>query len=728
MPTAKKSTSWNGRRGGHELDLAEDDQNAQILESLIETQNELEASRQRYADLYDFAHVGYVTLDDAGVVREINLTGVGFLDRRRRSMVLRSAFSSYVCRPHMAAFLEHLRRCNRREPQIITELELKRKSGPGLPVQLVSNPIADSARYRTIITDLTEREKIGSALKESEQRFRALVEHSSEAVCAGDVHGKITYASPSTERITGYASEELVGRNVFDLIHPDDAERVRKSFEKIVKSGDATTIECRIRRSDGGWTWFEAAVTNMLDNPAVQAIVANYRDISERKETESAFNRLMEVLQSERTRLTIHHSVLSVLAKSMNLTEAAPRILKSIGENIGWRTGGFWVVDPATHRLRPVSFWHAPRSRALAFIDASRACVFASDEGLPGGVLKIGKPVWLKDIAAMDLPRSGVAGKCGLHAAFAFPILLSGGEIRGVVEFFNNAVLPPQRDLLETVAAIGAQVGQFIQRADAVAALHASEEALKQANDALEARVRERTAELRKSNAALSAEIARRKELEQELLNSSERERRRFGQDLHDGLCQQVAAIAFMAQAAAKKLRNDSHPEAEALTEIAKLSLAAVKEARNVARGLHPVELDSSGFMAALEQLALRVSEKTRCRIDCPEPVLVNDPDLALNLYRIAQEALANAVKHANATQIVISLSQRAGKILVCVTDNGAGFSKRAEARRGMGLDLMTYRAHVVGGTILIDEPPQGGTRVTCMIPTPKAAKSSKSS
>ena len=146
--------------------------------------------------------------------------------------------------------------------------------------------------------------------------------------------------------------------------------------------------------------------------------------------------------------------------------------------------------------------------------------------------------------------------------------------------------------------------------------------------------------------------------LEQEILEISEREKRRIGQDLHDSLCQELAAAAFFLRSTAKKLGPNRREESVALTEAAQIVNANVGLARDLARGLHPVELSASGLKDALAELAYRIDQNVPCRFHCPAPVRVQDETLALNLYRIAQEAAANAVEHGKPKEITISLTR----------------------------------------------------------------------
>jgi signal transduction histidine kinase len=232
----------------------------------------------------------------------------------------------------------------------------------------------------------------------------------------------------------------------------------------------------------------------------------------------------------------------------------------------------------------------------------------------------------------------------------------------------------------------------------------------------LECRVKERTAELTELNRKLREEIKQRTGVEQELLLVSEREKRRIGQDLHDSLCQELAAAAFFLQTAAQKTKNPM--EAEVLAEAARIVNANVGLARDLARGLHPVELSTSGLANALRELAFRTSQRRdiSCRFDCPRQVRVRDEAVALNLYRIAQEAVTNAIKNGKAKTIAIKLARSRRDLVLTVQDDGKGFSP-ASTRRGMGIHIMKYRADVIGARFTIESADGHGTLVTCVLP-----------
>jgi len=243
---------------------------------------------------------------------------------------------------------------------------------------------------------------------------------------------------------------------------------------------------------------------------------------------------------------------------------------------------------------------------------------------------------------------------------------------------------------------------------------------LKTMQEDLETKVKERTAEL-------TAEMANRERLERELLAVSEKEQHRIGHELHDGLCQHLTGTAIAEQVLVQKMSAKSLPEAEDLKRIVKLTEEAITLARNTARGLFPVELDAAGLMSALAELATNRAERPGidCRFECKAPVFINDNKIAGHLFRIAQEAVRNAAKHSRARKIVISFAETEENILLEVTDDGKGLPEIETEGDGMGLQIMKYRASMIGASFSVQSGP-GGTAVTCRLKRPDRVASSK--
>jgi signal transduction histidine kinase len=211
------------------------------------------------------------------------------------------------------------------------------------------------------------------------------------------------------------------------------------------------------------------------------------------------------------------------------------------------------------------------------------------------------------------------------------------------------------------------------------------------------------------------ATAVERRDLEKELVDISSREQLRIGQDLHDGLCQQLAGIQYSTDLIAKKLPSNVSAKA-AIVKVAGRVREAIVQARNLARGLSIVSLESHGFMSALEELTASAQELFRihCRFECKQPVLINDNTLATHLYRIAQEAIHNAVKHGHAKNILVALSNAEANITLSIVDDGTGLMSDWAKKTGMGLRIMNYRARIIGGTFSIERAEPKGTQVIC--------------
>jgi two-component system, NarL family, sensor histidine kinase NreB len=207
--------------------------------------------------------------------------------------------------------------------------------------------------------------------------------------------------------------------------------------------------------------------------------------------------------------------------------------------------------------------------------------------------------------------------------------------------------------------------------------------------------------------------------LEQQILDISEREQRRIGQDLHDGLGQHLTGIELMTQSLEQKLAGKSKAEAAQAAKIAQHVRDAIRQTRSLARGLSPVEMDANGLMSALQELVSNVQNmfRVQCVFRWDKPVLIEENATATHLFRIAQEAVSNAIKHGKASRVEIALTAAAGQKTLEVKDNGVGIPRDVERSKGMGLRIMRYRAGVIGGSLTIQRGPHGGTILTCSLP-----------
>lgn len=245
-----------------------------------------------------------------------------------------------------------------------------------------------------------------------------------------------------------------------------------------------------------------------------------------------------------------------------------------------------------------------------------------------------------------------------------------------------------------------------------------AEQTILRLNAELEQRVEERTSELR-------GQIAARRQLEEEILRISEREQRRIGQDLHDDLGQQLAGAWMMADVLARTLAGRGAPEQEAARKLCTLLGSSLNHTRALARGLSPVAPEQGGLGAALKNLAERSTDLfgIRCQFEARAEITLEDQRSAIHLYRIAQEAINNSVRHGRSQNVVVRLSKQRSKAVLSVTDDGTGIKDPSAKHDGMGLRIMRYRSEMIAGTLEIKKSAKGGTCVTCVFPLPVAPK-----
>ena len=306
--------------------------------------------------------------------------------------------------------------------------------------------------------DITDR-------KRSEEQIRKLstaVEQSPNIVVITDTEGNIEYVNPKFTKLTGYTSEEVIGNNPSILKSGKTPPEVYKELWKTIKSGKAWNGELYNKKKNGELFTESAYIFPLKDDEGVIThFIAAKEDITMRK-------------QAER-RLNAQYDVTKVLAESITIKEVSSKILQTICTALEWDLGEIWILDKQKQALHNTEIWHIPSIDVSEFKTLTRQVTFLSDIGLPGKVLSSVRPVWIADVIHdTDFLRASVAAKVGLHGAFGFPIL-SGREVTGVVCFFSHEIRQPDNDLLNMMASIGSQIGNFISRKQSEDALLQSE-------------------------------------------------------------------------------------------------------------------------------------------------------------------------------------------------------------------------------------------------------------
>ena len=502
--------------------------------------------------------------------------------------------------------------------------------------------------------DITARKEAEESLRKSERRYHTLAESIPAMLWAWDAQGLTIDQNRRWQEYTGLRLAEWQGDGWKKAVHPDDVKRAEQCWLQAVGSGEDYEIEYRLRRaSDGSYRWHSASgVATRDERGRVTGWFGTCVDITERKQAGEALRKSREKLRAA----------------------------------IAGADLGTWDWDLVSNTL----VWDV-RCKAMAGLPPSAA---------------VNYDVFMSTMHPDDRERANAAAlraiETQLESEVDYRTVWPDGSVHWVVArgcAYADETGRPVR---------------FTGVTQDITERKRAELEIRNLNATLEQRVSERTAELRQANRELLAEIAERRRLEGEVLKVSELERRSFGQDLHDDVCQQLAGIAMMNQALARRLGKNNPAEAAEAQRLARLLGEAVAHTRALARGLHPVEVEANGLMAALQELATRASLRVPCRVECRAPVLVADDTIALHLYRIAQEAVANALKHAGAREIIIGLRQQRRRIILSIQDDGAGLSTKKG--KGMGLHIMPYRARMIGATLIVSGERGQGTQVVCSL------------
>ena len=460
---------------------------------------------------------------------------------------------------------------------------------------------------------MTQRTLSQRKLAESEQRYRELVELSPAGIIVS-VAGEIAFANPAAAAILGAAGpEELVGKGVLDLVHPDDAELAGSRLRQVQEANvQRPRAEIKLLRPDGttAVVEFSAAPATFAQRPAVQAV---FRDVTQRKRQEEAIRR-------ERRRL---FSVLNMLPGYVSLTGADHR------------------VRFANHKFLETFGEPGDRPCHLVQMGRDQPC---PDCPLPG-ILNTRQPA--------EWEWSSPNGR--VHRAWGYPF----SDVDG-----TSAVL------------------------------------------------------------VVGLDVTEQKELERQVTEVGEAERRSIGRDLHDSLGQRLTGLGLLVEALAEQPAGASPDRAALTRQMLELVRDSVAQVRAMSKGLDPVGLGGGGLAPALVDLAEGVGKHSGvpCTARCTEGAALEDDYAATHLYRIAQEAVNNAVRHAGAGRIDITLTADDEGIRLTVEDDGSGIEARAGAAEGMGLRTMRYRASVLGGALDIASGPGRGTKVTCSVPAAAGA------
>ena len=475
-----------------------------------------------------------------------------------------------------------------------------------------------------------------------------------------DRKGRFIFANQALAKLLGLTPAAMVGKDFFDLNYPADlAGRLQRQIEHVFTAKEIVQDETPFTSPTGESGYYEYIFRPVLAaDGTVEVVAGSTRNITQRKKSEEA---LCE--SQERFRLLVE----------------------------GARDYAMFLLDPEN----VITFWNVGAERIFGWSQAeatgeSGAMIFTPEDRRKGEVEKEINTA-LTEGRALDR---------------RFHLRKDGSR------FWTDGVLMRLDDE-------SGKLRGFAKVARDATDQRRAEDELAHARDEMEQRVVERTRELLAMNNELERTMADRQQLERELLEISEREKRRIGEDLHDMVCQELTATALFLKSTAQRIAPDSAAAAKTLEESAQTVNRNVVLARKLAGGLQAIELTASGLKNALRDLAASACDNSgiNCHVKITRGVHVPDDTVALHLYRIAQEAVTNAVKHSGAKNVLVTLDRNETHTCISVQDDGKGFSPRKRGK-GLGLHMMRYRANALGGELKIQRRRTGGTDITCVIPT----------
>jgi PAS domain S-box-containing protein len=636
------------------------------------SEHERNAEVARYVALFDAAPVGYASLDNNGCILAINLTGATLLGCRPRALRGRP-LCRLVAAPDRRKFLRHLSALRRRVVRLSINLLFERADKSTICVQVVSESSLDPAGrpgpIRMIMTDRTAEKRTEELLHESQEQLAAIAVSAMDAILTVDRgNGLIIQFNPAAANMFCCPAQHAIGQPVgqfFAPVHigPNGRLNLLTTIEGTPRDLTAAGALWALRM-DGMPFPVEgsAARLELGDRRLVTMIL---RDASER-----------------------HHmqAQLRTSTQRLDLAHRAARL-------------GTFEWDLRTNQIHC-----SPLTEQIY--------------GLSPGSLQGDYDKWLKVLHFEDVRR--VAAE--MRQAVADQEYLE-------LEFR----LAPRNGEVQWIQA-RCQVSRDAQgRPDGMAGLHFDitpvkrlAEVEREITRTLERRVDERTRELFEANTALRSEVEQRRYLQRQLLEIAERERRRIGQDLHDDLGQQLTGLMLLSDSLAGKLAARATPEEAEARRLVALVTEAQAQARGLARGLLPVRAEADGLITALDGLAQSVSERhhVKCLFEYDPGALVGDNTVGTHLFRIAQEAVNNALRHGKSHRIELSLRRCNGSLRLAVRDNGCGIPPNGNGKpAGLGLPIMRSRCEAIGASLKVESVRPHGTLVECVVsthPTPQ--------
>ena len=631
----------------------------------------------------------------------------------------------------------------------------------------LTNRLADAtiAGITAHVREITDPNAPASHHSQSSRFLQSLTENLQDTIAIIDAAGRILDIFGSYARIGGWTREEIVGRSAFQYVHPEDRARVlgRLALHFVdLARGGRFAMETRFLMADGSYRWVDVTAANRLFDPHIRGLVISIRDITPRKITQAA-------LDQSQARLATALTGAQVGIWDLDLTTGELHLDHSGGLISGLGSGPLQIRredwERTVHRddmprtqtwiercLSEPNVWHEVEYRHFSrryhyrWVLLRGHCTDIDQSARPARLLGVVLDIHSRKAAEQRLAESQRSFKTALWGAqVAFWTNdLKTGRARMSPHFFEMTGIHPvewrqdDKSVLERMHPDDRNqfLHQLTELKEGRAVSFELEYRCRVPNGWRWLLSRGRVVKRDAANqpwklAGTTIDVSDRKRLEHALTEAVSSEQRRIGHDLHDGLGQELTGIALMLRGVTANLQNPAAAPAAALDEVITLVNRAIETTRDLAHGLSPTRSDHGGLVHALRSFARISSARFGVRVDfrCRvRPLLNLTEDAGNHLFRVAQEALTNALRHGHATRIWILLKVHAEQVVLRVTDNGRGMQERAAHASGMGLKIMAYRMQTLGGHVHVDKRRGVGTRITacCSQPGPQGGQAAE--
>lgn len=627
--------------------------------------SDLPNSAERLRAILDTAIEAIITIDERGRIESVNPATERLFGFSAAEMVGQNV-SMLMPSPdrerHDGYLANYLRTGHAKIIGIGREVVCKRSDGTLFPADLSVNETRLATRriFTGILRDITERKRAEQEIEEARARLEGIVGSAMDAIITVDDEQLVVLFNAAAEKMFGYPAAEAIGSSLDRFI----PARFRKAHGQHIRRFGETGTTSRTMgtlgalsalRANGEEFPIEASISQ-VEVRGRKLFTVILRDVTERTDAEAAS--MLRTQQQEAVADLSRHALLG-RDLSRLLTDAVALVAQVLEVEFA----KLLELNAAGDEL----FLRAGVGWRDGWVGLRTVAV--GHESHAGYTLLCNAPVVVEDLASEKRFR-------------APPLLVEHGVVSGLSVVIRGRARP--------FGVLGAHTtSRRVFGNDDVHFLQ--------------------------SIADVLAAAIERRQLEEELLNATGREQRRIGQDLHDGLCQHLAGIEFRTEALAGDL-EDNPAAREELEKIGALMRDGTRQARMLARGLAPVELEKNGLMAALKELAANSAHLFRieCSFRCEQTVLVTDEAIGTQIYRIAQEAISNAVRHARAKKIEIVLRLGGNEAVLTVTNDGAPLPAEPGRSGGMGLRIMQYRAELIGATVRLGSTTEGKTELKC--------------